>query len=84
MPRPTVAFVPQARAQAIDNFVKLCEKGVCDLDGTDVVRRRVRSEALYMWKNHGIFFSTINTALEIAGQAIRFICNAIPGLGDAK
>lgn len=84
LPRPTVAYVPQARARAQDNFVLRAEPDAFDLHGDRLVRGRVRSEMLYVWKNYCILTSFANTALELAGQACRYVVNLLPVIGCEK
>lgn len=84
LPRPTVAFVPQARARAQDNFVLRDEMQAFDLHGTAVVRGRVRCEMLYVWKNYCILTSLANTTLELVGQACRYAMGLLPVIGCDK
>lgn len=84
LPRPTVAFVPQARARVADNFALRCETAALDLHGGNIVRDRVRCEALYVWKNYCILTSAANTALELVGQACRWVVSSLPVVGCAK
>ncbi len=84
MPRPTIAFVPQARAQVQGEGALACETDMVELGHKDVVRHRVRSEALYMWKNGGMIFSSVNAACAIACQCGRYIYNVLPVVGSAK
>lgn len=84
MPCPTVAFVPQARAQVQGDEALTSETGMVNLGHKEVVRHRVRSEALYMWKNGGMIFSSVNAACAIACQCCRFIYNVLPAIGCDK
>lgn len=83
MPRPSVAFVPQARARVANNSLMLAEADALALNPS-VVRHRVRSEALYMWKNRGVFICAVNLLCNIVCHGVRWIYNHIPGLGCRK
>ncbi|MFI3270491.1 MAG: glycosyltransferase [Pseudomonadota bacterium] len=80
MPRPTIAFVPQARAQVQGESALACECSMVALGHKEVVRHRVRGEALYMWKNGGMIFSIVNAASAIACQCFRYVYNVVPGI----
>lgn len=84
MPCPTVAFVPQARAQVQGAEALGSETDMVELGHKEVVRHRVRSEALYMWKNGGMIFSIVNMACALACQCCRLVYNVIPYIRSDK
>lgn len=81
LPRPTVAYIPQARARALDGFVLRSEADSYDMGALSVVRHRTRSEQLYAWKQYGMLGATLITLTSLAGQSIRYVLNVLPVVG---
>ncbi|MFV0421740.1 glycosyltransferase family 2 protein [Oleidesulfovibrio sp.] len=77
-----VAFVPQARVRLLDGFAMKPEVQDFDLYGCAVVRHRVRSEMMYVWKNYCILNSFANTILDLTAHSMRFCINVLPVVGD--
>lgn len=84
VPAWSVVYIPSARVRAQDNLCFRPEADAADLHGKGVVRARVRSEMLYVWKNFCILTVLANTALEVAVQGVRYAWNIIPLLGTQK
>ncbi|MBL3582319.1 glycosyltransferase [Oleidesulfovibrio alaskensis] len=81
-PARKTAYVPQARVRLLDGFAMKQEVHDFDLYGTEVVRHRVRSEMMYVWKNYCILTSAANTLLDLAAHSLRFCVNILPVVGD--